>query len=113
MGSVYSVRASLLVRRGATEAQPEAHGVLEVAQRFFGRMVRGETAIYVAVYDEQADLVEAAAGGHKLRDDVFADAVFGEHAVNAANLTLDTAEARQESVGVSVGFDFSGIRFWH
>ena len=53
---------------------------------------------------QQADLVEAAAGGHELSDDVLAHAVLFEHAVDAADLALDAAQPREDRLDVVLGW---------
>src|SRR2546422_3416979 len=61
----------------AAEAQPEAEGFLQVLEGLRGLLVGDETTVDVLIDDEQAYLVQAAAGGHQLRYDVLADAVLG------------------------------------
>ena len=86
----------LLLLDLAAEAQPEAEGFLQVLEGLRGLLVGDETTVDVLIDDEQAYLVQTAAGGHQLGYDVLADAVLGQHAVYTTDLALDAPQAGED-----------------
>ncbi len=54
------------------------------------------------VDDQKASLVEAAARSHQLRNNIFADTVLFEHSMDAADLTFDPAQPREDCFRLNV-----------
>jgi hypothetical protein len=58
----------------------------------------------VALHQEEADLVDAAAHGHHLREDFLTLAAAVEHALKALHLSLDAAEAGRDRARIECRF---------
>jgi hypothetical protein len=93
------------LRRGwRPEAQPKPKSGLKVSQTVALREARQQAMLDVVVHEEESHLIQAAAGGHELRQYVLAHAILGQHAVDAPDLALDAAQPGEE--GFRVRSDF-------
>ncbi|MGE3983684.1 MAG: hypothetical protein AB7G38_05905 [Dehalococcoidia bacterium] len=66
----------------------------------------------VALHQQEAYLVDAAAHGHDLRKDFLTLAATVEHPLKALHLPLDAAETRGDRVGIKGGFRERGLLFF-
>ena len=88
------VRGLAVLGIAAAKAEPHAERQAQVAESLLCGPVGDEAAVDVMVDDQEAGLVETAAGSHELRNYVFTDAVLFEHAMDAPDLSFDPAKAR-------------------
>ena len=80
---------------GGAEAGPDAQRLAEAFEAIGVDVGAGEQAVAdVVVEEEERHLLQAGADGHQLGEHILAAAPLAQHALEAAYLALDAAQAR-------------------